>query len=54
MESEWYRDTFPNTRLSKNKKAIADFETSRGGGRFSTSVNGTLTGRGADYLEVIR
>ena len=50
MESEWYRDTFPNTRLSKNKKAIADFETSRGGGRFSTSVNGTLTGRGADYL----
>jgi predicted phage terminase large subunit-like protein len=50
MESEWYRDIFPHTRLSKNKKAIADFETSRGGGRFSTSVNGTLTGRGADYL----
>jgi predicted phage terminase large subunit-like protein len=50
MESQWYRDIFPHSRLSKNKKAIADFETSRGGGRFSTSVNGTLTGRGADYL----
>ncbi|XVJ51954.1 MAG: phage terminase large subunit [Vampirovibrio sp.] len=50
MESQWYRDIFSHTRLSKNKKAIADFETSRGGGRFSTSVNGTLTGRGADYL----
>lgn len=27
-----------------------DFETISGGGRFSTSVNGTLTGRGGDYL----
>lgn len=50
IESDWYQRIFPATRLSKNKKAISDFETTRGGGRFSTSVNGTLTGRGGDYL----
>lgn len=50
LESDWYKEAFPGTRLSKNKKAISDFETTRGGGRFSTSINGTLTGRGADYL----
>lgn len=48
IESAWYREAFPSTRLSK--KASNDFETTRGGGRFATSVNGTLTGRGADYL----
>src|SRR5574344_1029637 len=50
VESTWYKELFPGTKLSKNKKAISDFETTKGGGRFSTSVNGTLTGRGADFL----
>ncbi len=50
IESEWYKELFPGTKLSKSKKAISDFETTRGGGRFSTSINGTLTGRGADFL----
>lgn len=50
IESEWYKELFPQTKLSKNKKAVLDFETIDGGGRFSTSVNGTLTGRGGDYL----
>lgn len=50
IESEWYKELFPQTKLSKNKKAVLDFETTNGGGRFSTSVNGTLTGRGGDYL----
>ena len=50
IESHWYQELFPATKLSKNKKATSDFETTRGGGRFSTSVNGTLTGRGGDYL----
>ena len=50
IESEWYKELFPQTKLSKNKKAVLDFETTDGGGRFSTSVNGTLTGRGGDYL----
>ena len=50
MESSWYQDIFPDTKLSKNKKSTNDFETTRGGGRYATSVNGTLTGRGADYI----
>mgnify|MGYP003585248560 CR=1 FL=1 len=52
MESAWYKNTFPTARLSKNKNAVNDFETTAGGGRFSTSVGGTLTGRGGDYIIV--
>lgn len=48
MESAWYQELFPGTRLSK--RATNDLETTRGGGRYATSVNGTLTGRGADYI----
>jgi len=50
VESEWFKELFPKTRLSKYKKSTNDFETTKGGGRYATSVNGTLTGRGADYL----
>jgi len=48
IESSWYQEIFPATKLSK--KSTTDFETTKGGGRYSTSVNGTLTGRGADYI----
>ena len=48
MESSWYRELFPDTRLSK--KSTGDFETTKGGCRYATSINGTLTGRGADYI----
>jgi predicted phage terminase large subunit-like protein len=50
IESNWYQDVFPDTKLSKNKKSTNDFETTKGGGRYATSVNGTLTGRGADFI----
>jgi predicted phage terminase large subunit-like protein len=50
IESRWYQDVFPGAKLSKNKKAVNDFEMTNGGGRYATSVNGTLTGRGADYI----
>ena len=49
MESSWYRRVFPGSQLSK-RTAEHDFETVRGGGRFSTSVDGTLTGRGGDLI----
>jgi predicted phage terminase large subunit-like protein len=49
MESAWYRRVFPGTRLS-GRRAEHDFETTAGGGRFSTSIDGTLTGRGGDIL----
>jgi predicted phage terminase large subunit-like protein len=50
LEAAWYRDCFPATRLAKGRKARTDFETTRGGGRFSTSVGGTVTGRGGDIV----
>lgn len=52
MQSAWYRRLFPGTRLAPGRQAVANFETTAGGGRFSTSVGGTLTGFGADWIIV--
>ncbi|MDA3887297.1 MAG: terminase, partial [Allgaiera sp.] len=48
MQSDWYGRIFPKTRLRGNGGMVTDFATTRGGGRLSTSVGGTLTGRGGD------
>jgi hypothetical protein len=48
MTSPFYEALFA-TRLSQ-KQATAEFETTDGGCRFSTSVGGVLTGRGADFI----
>lgn len=50
MQSGWYREIFPATHISRLRSASYDFETTRGGGRLSTSVGGTLTGRGGDII----
>jgi len=50
LMSSWYQEAFPLTRIAKGRAARSDFETTRGGGRFSTSVGGTLTGRGGDII----
>lgn len=50
MESQWYKELFPKTRLAKNRFATMDFETTMGGGRYASSVGGTITGRGADWI----
>lgn len=50
IEAPWYRSAFPLVRIAKGKAARADFETTRGGGRFSTSIGGALTGRGGDII----
>ena len=50
MESDWYRRIFPRTQISKN--AEMNIVTSHQGYRYSTSVGGTLTGRGGDTLIV--
>ena len=49
MTSGFYEALF-DTRLSKGREAVADFETTEGGYRLSTSVGGVLTGRGADII----
>jgi predicted phage terminase large subunit-like protein len=51
VASPWYRRLFP-TRLAPARQAMAEFETTAGGGRIATSVGGVLTGRGADLIVV--
>jgi len=50
MESPGYRAVFPDMRLAKNTET--EIVTEAGGGRLATSVNGTLTGRGGDFIIV--
>jgi predicted phage terminase large subunit-like protein len=49
MESAFYQALFA-TRLSPDRNAVYDFETTQGGGRFSTSMGGEITGRGGQIL----
>jgi predicted phage terminase large subunit-like protein len=50
IEAPWYREAFPATRIARGRGARLDFETTRGGGRFSSSVGGSVTGRGGDII----
>lgn len=50
MAAPWYQRAFPATRIAKDRMKRSDFETSRRGGRFSTTIGGTLTGRGGDII----
>jgi hypothetical protein len=49
LVSDWYRRIFP-TRLSQERQAVPEFETTAQGFRLATSVGGVLTGRGADLI----
>jgi predicted phage terminase large subunit-like protein len=49
MASDWYQGVFA-TRLSPAKASLGEFTTTRHGFRMATSVEGVLTGRGADVL----
>jgi hypothetical protein len=48
VESAWYKTVFPHVRPTKLTEA--EFATDQGGSRYSTSVGGTLTGRGGDFI----
>src|SRR5258708_3580533 len=50
IESEWYRRIFPGTRLSREKNSEMEFVTTAQGFRYSTSIGGTLPGRGGNYI----
>ncbi len=52
MESAWYRSVFPRTRLNPKKSAELEFETTRQGYRYGTSLGGALTGRGGNFVVV--
>jgi predicted phage terminase large subunit-like protein len=49
MSGSLYQSLF-DTRISKGREAVSDFETTAGGYRLSTSIGGVLTGRGADII----
>jgi hypothetical protein len=49
LASDCYRRIFP-TRLSQERQAVPEFETTAQGRRLATSVGGVLTGRGADLI----
>ena len=51
MMGDFYQGLF-DTGLSRGREAVADYETTAGGYRLSTSVCGALTGRGADIIIV--
>jgi predicted phage terminase large subunit-like protein len=50
MTSDWYRVLFPATRLAPSRSAVADFATTKHGGRYATSIGGSVTGRGAEFV----
>jgi len=51
MNSPYYRAIF-ETRLSSDRQAVSDFETTEGGYRLSSSISGGVTGFGADIIIV--
>ena len=51
MESPFYQSVF-GTRLSDERRAIEDFETTERGRRISTSMSGGITGRGAEVIVI--
>jgi hypothetical protein len=50
IDAPWYRALFPVMRPGRDSGT--ELVTSAGGGRYATSVGGTLTGRGADLIIV--
>ena len=50
MRSPMYQRVFPATRISPAKDTETEFATTHGGYRLATSVGGTLTGRGGNFV----
>ena len=50
MEAGWYRSIFPKTRIHLDKNTELEFMTTTRGFRLTTSVGGTLTGRGGNLI----
>jgi hypothetical protein len=48
IDATWYRTLFPQMLLAKDTDA--EIVTTLGGCRYATSINGDITGRGADLI----
>lgn len=49
MDSDFYKE-ITDTRLSRERRAAEQFETTGGGMRIASSVGGTITGRGGGFV----
>ncbi|AGJ99165.1 Putative phage terminase [Wolbachia endosymbiont of Drosophila simulans wNo] len=52
MQSDWYRELFPKVELCKDQNTKYKFQTVQRGCRIATSVGGTLTVEGGDFIIV--
>ncbi len=52
VESQWYKDTFPESVIVSDQNTKRKFVTTQRGHRIATSVGGTATGEGANFLIV--
>jgi predicted phage terminase large subunit-like protein len=52
MESDFYREVFPGTSLSDDRRQVMDFGTVDKGGRYAASFETGITGRGFDLIIV--
>jgi len=52
MESEEFRELFPQCRISAEKNTENEIVTTAGGGCYATGIDGSIRGRGADYIVV--
>lgn len=50
INSEWYKHTFPETRIERDQNEKTKIKTTARGHRIATSVGGSATGEGGDYL----
>lgn len=50
LQSEWYQRVFPGTIIAPDQNEKAKFQTTSRGHRFATSVGGSSTGEGGNFL----
>lgn len=50
MQAEWYQRLFPQTQIATGQNEKHKFATTEHGFRFATSVGGSVTGEGGDFL----
>jgi predicted phage terminase large subunit-like protein len=50
IESDWYRHSFPEVEISRDQNEKHKFTTTKRGFRLATSVGGSTTGEGGNFL----
>jgi predicted phage terminase large subunit-like protein len=50
LQSSWYKQVFPNVQIARDQNEKYKFMTTARGFRFATSVGGTTTGEGGNFL----